>query len=65
MELAVIIITTTKGYFTNQVIDSRFKKRYCPFKNILKTEMFFPVTHKMTVIRTLVNHIGPIVVNTH
>ena len=37
--------------------DSRFKKLYCPFKNILKTEKMCLVTHKMTLIKTLVNHI--------
>ena len=40
------------------------KKLYCPFKNI-KNGNCSSVTHKMTVIKTLVNHIRPTVVNTH
>ena len=36
------------------------KKLYCPFK----IRNISSVTHKMTVITTLVNHIGPTAVNT-
>ena len=45
------------------VMVSRFKDS----KNFivrLKNGFFSSVTHKMTVIKTLVNHIGPTVVNT-
>ena len=43
--------------------DSRFKDSKT-FIVHLKNGNFSSVTHKMTVIKTLVNHIGPTVVNT-
>ena len=60
-----IVYTMLICWYDGTAEYSRFKKRYCPFKNILKTEIFLSsVTHIMTVRKTLVNHIGPTVVNT-
>ena len=52
-----------------KIKDSRFKiqnsKNFIVrLKNILKMDNFLQSQRKMTVIKTLVNHIGPTVVNT-
>ena len=41
-----------------------FSKNFIVRLKTLKTKKKMSVTHTMTVIKTLVNHIGPTVVNT-